>query len=88
MIELSVTSSHASSSNHSSAKFIVSGKRGSDKSVSASVDRIGGNESLQCCTQVKNNEVTVQIKPSYYLHGQFIIRVDSKSSGKSALSKL
>ena len=88
MIELSVTSSHASSRRHSSAKFIVSGKRGSDKSVSASVDRIGGNESLQCRTQVKNNEVTVQIKPSYYLHGQFIIRVDSKSSGKSALSKL
>ena len=85
MIELSVTSSHASSRRHSSAKFIVSGKRGSDKSVSASVDRIGGNESLQCRTQVKNNEVTVQIKPSYYLHGQFIIRVDSKSSGKSRL---
>jgi hypothetical protein len=30
----------------------------------------------------------VQIKPSYYLHGQFIIRVDSKSSGKGTLSKV
>jgi hypothetical protein len=88
MIDLSVTSSHAGSSNHSSAKFIVSGKRGSRRSVSASVERIGGNESLQCRTQVKDNEVTVQIKPSYYLHGQFIIRVDSKSSGKSTLLKL
>jgi len=39
-------------------------------------------------TQIKDNEVTVQIKPSYYLHGQFIIRIDSKSSGKSTLVQL
>lgn len=88
MIELSASSSHESTSNHGSAKFIVSGKRGSDKTASASVDRIGGNEAIQCRTQVSDNEVTVQVQPSYYLHGQLIIRVDSKSSGTSTLSKL
>jgi len=88
MIDLGVTSSHASSSNHSSAKFIVSGKCGSNKSASASVDRIGGNEAINCRTQIHENEITVQIKPSYYLHGQFIVRVDAKSSGRTNLSKL
>jgi len=88
MIELSVTSSHASSSNHSAATYIISGKRGSGKTATASVDLIGGNGAVECRTQVQDNEVTVQIKPSYYLHGQFIIRVDSKSSGKGTLSKL
>ena len=86
MIELSVTSSHASSSNHSAAKYIISGKRGSGKTATASVDVIGGNALIECCTQLQDNEVTVQIKPSYYLHGQFIIRVDSNSSGKGTLS--
>jgi hypothetical protein len=88
MIELSVTSSHASSSNHSAAKYIISGKRGSGKAATASVDLIGGDAAIECRTQVQDNEVTVQIKPSYYLHGQFIIRVDSKSSGKGTLSKV
>ncbi|MEE3372257.1 MAG: hypothetical protein VX346_23180 [Planctomycetota bacterium] len=88
MIDLSVTSSHESSSNHSSAKFIVSGKRGSDMTASASVDRIGGNNAITCRTRIDKNVITVQIKPSYYLHGQFILRVDAKSSGLSSLSKL
>ena len=48
---------------------------------------IGDNKVIGCRTLVQNNQVTVQVRPSHYLHGQLIIRVDSKSSGQSSLSE-
>ncbi|MCF7853851.1 MAG: glycoside hydrolase family 55 protein [Candidatus Pacebacteria bacterium] len=86
MIELSVASGLASTGNHSAAKFMISGKRGSGKAVSASVDRIGGDPAIKCRTRVDANKVTVQIEPSYYMHGQFIIMLRAKSTGQSTLT--
>ncbi len=81
MMEISVTSGSPDSSNHSGASFIVSGKTSSGNEATATVDRIGGNPNLQCQTHIEGNTVTVQLKPSHYRHGRFVIMLRAKGSG-------
>lgn len=62
MIELIVTSSHESTRIHGSAMFIISGKPGSNNTVTTSTEFIGGDREFVCRTQIKYNQVTVQLR--------------------------
>jgi len=81
MMDLTITSANAASSNHSSAKYVVSGKSSSANTVSASIDFIGGESSIECQVLTEDSFVTVRVMPSYYLHSNFLVMLRVKSVG-------
>jgi hypothetical protein len=88
MVELSVVSANANTSNSAAVKYIISGKTDSANNATALATVIGGNEAIECNLVISGADVTIQLKPSYYLHGRLIVNADVRSSGDMTVTKL